>query len=308
MKNKSLLLTLLAPVFLISCTQDNQLQMVVNQQGQMIRQLQSQISNVQPAQANSWSQMQQIQQELAQLRGDLDNLNHATSHLGGTAELGNTIAKHDRALRLIESQLAMDLQLGSTASNTMTTTGIAGTQTGLVANQGIAGTTSHTTPSTPVAPTTTTPVVNPAPVVAPVPVVTPSQAQSTTPNNDATAQALYDSGINAFNARNYGVALNSFTDFVKVYPSHALVSNAWFWQGESQYQLKNYAAAALAYQQVISSYPNSNKAPASYLKQGMSFIALKKNDAAKERLKELIAIYPKAAEAKRAEQVLSTIK
>lgn len=279
--------SLLSAVLLLgacTATGGNNLQYAVNENTRAIRQLQAQIANVQPAQADSWSQIQALRQEMASLKGSLDNLQNSTAPLGGTAELGNIIARHDRALRLIETQLAMDLQLNDPASPMPAANG-------------------NTVPTE----TTNTQIITtPTPGTQPQ---TPAQAapQTQPAQNADTAQALYDSGINSFNSREYQKGLNAFKDFTTVYPDHKLVSNAWFWQGECEYQLKNYAGAALAYEKVISQFPNSNKAPACYLKQAMSFIELNKKDAAKQRLNELVTIYPKAAEAKRAQSILQTL-
>lgn len=282
---KKSLALLVSALFLEACTTTGggNLQYAVNENTQAIRQLQAQVSNMQPAQADSWSQLQALHREMSALKGSLDNLQNSTAHLGGTAELGNIIARHDRALRLIETQLAMDLQLNSPASPMQTAAPTENTNTEVI--------------------TTPTPNQNQTPVVAP----TPNTNKQTPAKTSDTAQALYDSGINSFNNRDYQKGLNAFKDFTNVYPDHKLVSNAWFWQGECQYQLKNYAGAALAYENVISKFPNSNKTPASYLKQAMAFMELKKNDAAKQRLNELITIYPKAAEAKRAQSILKTL-
>lgn len=278
------------PLAFVACTTatgGGNLEAVVTQHSEAIQQLQAQVSGVQPAQADNWSQVQSLRQEIASLRGDLDNLNNSTAHLGGVSQLGAIIARHDRALRLIESQMALDLQL---SNNDMS---MYSSNPNLPqANKNSA----QTPPATTIAPVITTPP--------------PSQNQSTAPAKpqDAdVAKALYDSGINNFNNRNYTNALNAFIDFPQQFPNHQLVSNAWFWQGESYYQLKNYAQAALAYEKVISGFPNSIKAPAAYLKQGMAFIALDKKAAGKERLTHLVNTYPKAPEARRAEQVLKTL-
>lgn len=279
--------SLLSAVLLLgacTATGGNNLQYAVNENTRAIRQIQAQLANVQPAQADSWSQIQALRQEMANLKGALDNLQNSTAHLGGTAELGNIIARHDRALRLIETQLAMDLQLNEPASPMPAANG---------------NTVPTETSNTQII-TTPTPAVQPQTPAQTAPQTQPAQ-------NTDTAQALYDSGINSFNSRDYQKSLNAFKDFTAVYPDHNLVSNAWFWQGECQYQLKNFAGAALAYEKVISQFPNSNKAPACYLKQAMSFIELNKKDAAKQRLNELVTIYPKAAEAKRAQSILQTL-
>lgn len=282
---KKTLVLVVAALLLGACTTTGggNLQYAVNENTQAIRQLQAQVSNMQPAQADSWSQLQALHREMSALKGSLDNLQNSTAHLGGTAQLGNIIARHDRALRLIETQLAMDLQLNADAAPMQNAVPTENSNTDVI--------------------TTPTPAQNQAPVAA----TTPSTGKQTPAKTGDTAQALYDSGINSFNNRDYQKGLNAFKDFTTVYPDHKLVSNAWFWQGECQYQLKNYAGAALAYESVISKFPNSNKAPASYLKQAMAFMELKKNDAAKQRLNELITIYPKAAEAKRAQSILKTL-
>lgn len=275
---------LLAISMLSACTaasNNGNLEYAVTENTRAIRQLQAQVANVQPAQADSWSQIQALRQEMAVLRGALDNLQNSTAHLGGIPQLGNILARHDRALRLIETQLAMDLQLDNQSVNPM-----------IGQNQAPTEKTNTETITTPTPEKNNKPSENPA--------VNPNAATD-------TAQALYDSGINSFNNRDYQKSLNAFKDFTKVYTSHKLISNAWFWQGECQYQLKNYAGAALAYEKVIAQFPNSNKAPACYLKQALSFMELKKKDAAKQRLNELITIYPKAAEAKRAKQILMTL-
>lgn len=287
MKKCSLALILSIALLAGACTSTGggNLQYAVNENTNAIRQLQAQVSNMQPAQADSWSQLQALHREMSALKGSLDNLQNSTANLGGTQELGNIIARHDRALRLIETQLAMDLQLDSPA--------------GQNASANMAPTENTNTQVI----TTPTPSSQPQ---AQTPVAAPTNQNNSAKTAD-TAQALYDSGINSFNNRDYQKSLNAFKDFTTVYPNHKLVSNAWFWQGECQYQLKNYAGAALAYENVISKFPNSNKTPASYLKQAMCFMELKKNDAAKQRLNELVTIYPKAAESKRAQSILKTL-
>ncbi len=253
----------------------------VTQHEQVLQRLNSQLSGVQPAQADTWSQVQTLRQEVATLRGEVENLSHAFSQAGGAQAMSDMLARHDRALRLIETQLAMDLQLDSPGA---VPPGTAAPLPGV---------------GMPSAPVTAAP---PAPVTAPPAAPARPAAQAD------TAQVLYDTGMNAFNGRNYQQALKAFSDFTTTYPQHNLTANSWFWQGESSYQLKNYAAAALAYEKVISSYPNNSKAPSAYLKQGLSFAQLGKKDAARERLNQLIQKYPKAPEATRAKQELANLK
>lgn len=267
----------------VAANQDVQvLQNKLLTQEQTIQSLNSQLSSVQPAQADAWLQLQALREEIAVLRGSIENMELALRPLGGAAGIGQKLSQHDRALRLAESQLGLKLQLGQPIVAGNTSTGI-----NPLPSVGF-----KTTPEQSTKPTLTP--------VAPAPTPTP-----TTSSN--TAQTLYDHGISSFNGRNYQKAVNAFTDFINTYPNNQLTSNSYYWQGESYYQLKNYAAAALAYEEVISNYPKSDKAPSSYLKQGMAFAALKKPEAAKERYNQLLVNYPKAPEAVRAKQLLTEL-
>ena len=272
------------PLMLTACvtsSEHNALQAQVNQMNR-------QMSNSQTNQADSWSQLMELRQEVAELRGQLDTLNYALQRAGGAQKMADTLAVHDRALHLLESQMALDLQLMAEPE----------AQPGMPGADAMAAGGMQT--MQPASPTLT-----PAVPVAPATPAAPAVQQQ---NNVDMAQALYDNGMKSFNSRQYQAALRSFSDFTKTYPKNKLVSNAWFWQGECQYQMKNYAEAALAYENVISGYPNSVKAPASYLKQGMAFLQLNKKAAAKQRLTELTRKFPKAPEATRAKQVISQNK
>lgn len=262
----------------VSSSEHNALQAQVNQMNR-------QMSSSQTTQADSWSQIMELRQEVAELRGQLDSINYALQRAGGAQKLAETVSMHDRALRLAESQMALDLQLDGEPSAQDTPGAVPGQGMGEASAQNV----------------TQSAQSAPAPAAPAAPAAKPQ-------DNGDMAQALYDNGMQSFNNRQYEAALRSFSDFTKTYAKHKLASNAWFWQGECQYQLKNYPEAALAYNEVISRYPNSVKAPASYLKQGMCFIQLKKKPAAKERLTELTRKYPKAPEAARAKQVIKQNK
>ena len=258
------------PLMLTACVSSSDHKALQAQVSQMNRQM----NTSQTSQADSWSQLIELRQEVAELRGQIDTLNNALKKVGGAEKMAETQVVHGRALHLLESQMALDLQLGVPATDP------SAVESGAIP-EALAG----------------IPVMAPSADTAPV-----APAAQAKPAN--MAQALYDNGMDLFNTRQYQAALKSFSDFTKAYPKHQLTSNSWFWQGECNYQMKNYAAAALAYENVIAGFPNSAKAPASYLKQGMSFLQLGKKAAAKQRLRELTKKFPKAPEASRAKQVM----
>lgn len=268
------------PLMLTACVSSSDHDALRAQVNQMSRQ----VSSSQTTQADSWSQLIELRQEVAVLRGQVDALNDALQQAGGLQKLADVQAVHDRALRLVESQMALDLQMTPAQEDELVADP---QQQGLIPSVG--------QPAVPAA----------SAVPAVIPAHAPAVKETPASQNAADmAQALYDSGMAAFNKRQYQASLKSFSDLTKTYPKHKLASNAWFWQGENNYQMKKYAEAALAYQNVIEGFPNSTKAPDSYLKQGMCFLQLDKKAAAKQRLRELVRKFPKAPQAVRAQQVI----
>lgn len=280
MKNLRALVLITCVLLATGCvpSNDQNLQNRVAQQEQSIKQLQAQLAGVQPAQADTWSQVQTLRQEMASLKGSMDDFTNATASVGGLAGLSQLISRHDAALRLIETQLSMNLQLGPEPS-------------------AMPSSTSSYSPSA----MPSTPAVQQA---ADVSQATPPPVQ-TEPTD--MAKALYDSGYKLFTEKKYSESLKAFTDFTTNYPKHNLAGNAWFWRAENQYQLNDYASAALDYEQVISNFPKNPKAPAAYLKQAMSFVKVNKPSVAKVRLNDLIKKFPKSPEAARAQQLLKEL-
>ena len=273
-----LLLALGGAIALTGCT--GKLEQRLDQQAQQIRTLQAQLNGVQPAQADTWAQVQSLRQEMQSVQGQIDDFNHATASAGGLTGLARRVDRHEVALQTVNSQFGLDLVLD----------------------------TNPVVPDDAALPGAETSVA--APAAAAAPVVANPAAQPAAQPAAATdmAQALYDAGIAAFNSRNYSGALNSFEDFIKTYGKHKLISNAWFWSGECKFQLGDYPGAVLDYEQVIKKYPKSGKIVSCYLKQGISFIRADKKDAAKIRLRELIKKYPNSPEATRARTIIKEQK
>lgn len=241
-----------------------QLQQVLSQVGQ--------VEQVLPGQAEMWSQMQTMRQELNAVQGRLEDLNVQVSGqgTGELAMLKDKVARMEAILRQVASQMA-------------------------ISTDGLDAGSSSAPPSQYQAP-------QGGPVVTPPVVGTP--APPAAPGGKDTATALYEAGVNSFGQGRYNDAIISFKDFVATFPKHQLAGNAHFWQGESYYQLKDYGRAALAYQEVIAKFPGSAKMQSAMLKQGMALYFADKKSAGKDRLNELIKKYPNSPEASRAKDFL----
>jgi len=272
---KNMLLMALVVALLGACAQKSDVDALQSR----VRFQDQQLQQMQPAQADTWAQMQAIRQELAILRGQMDDLQSA----GGARALVEKVNKHDAALRQVESALALNLQLDSP--------GVAYTP---AAAFDPAGGGRHASPGIIADPGAAD---NSQPGGAPLAAAAPPAVQKD------TATALYDNGLTSYNARNYQQSLRSFTDFTQNYGNHKLAPNAWYYVGESNFQLNRFADAALAYDTVITKYGASQRAPAAYLKQALAFSKLGQKDAADARLKELIRKFPNSPEAARAKQI-----
>lgn len=299
---------------------------------QQVQQQDVQLRQLQPAQADAWSQIQTLRQEVNTLKGQLDDLQNA----GGARALVARVKTHDDALRQVERSMALNLNLGdpmTVGSGGGAPTTQAAPQAAPAASQPsygqptygqaaagmAAGTVGYTAAN---AAGQTAPgqaagqtaagaqqsqgVINPSSNTWGKPSPQP-ETQVQVPAKDISL-ALFDAGVNAYNARKYDEAQRSFSDFLKNYKNHSQAPEAQYYMAECYFQRNQFADAALAYDTVIKKYPTSSSAPGAYLKQGISFSKLNQKAAAKARLEELIKKYPNSPEAARARTFLKTNK
>ena len=90
------------PLMLTACVSSSDHKALQAQVSQMNRQM----STSQTSQADSWSQLVELRQEVAELRGQIDTLNNARQRVGGAQKLAETQALHGRALHIALKGLA----------------------------------------------------------------------------------------------------------------------------------------------------------------------------------------------------------
>lgn len=266
-----------------------------------------QLRQMQPQQADAWKQIQEMQQEIAQLKGQLADLNSA----GGAKEMADRLRQHDEALRQVDNNMALNLNLGDPIAAAPGITQ-AGEATPIPSGQGAPESSAYAPASyglPPDAATTAQPSLEPvAPSGSTWGQADPQPAQQTQIPQKDISLALFDAGVNSYNARQYGAAERSFRDFLKNYPDHSQTAEAQYYLAECDFQRNEFPQAALAYDVVIKKYPKSSSAPGAYLKQGICFSKMGNKDAARARMQELISKFPKSPEAARAKAFLKTNK
>ena len=138
----------------------------------------------------------------------------------------------------------------------------------------------------------------------------PAAASSSSPADadPAAAQAAYNTAFQSIRAGNYADASREFRSFIKQYPNHALVPNAWYWLGQSYFVTTNYSVALDAFKQLVNQFPHSDKLPDALLKVGYCQIELKQVAAAKVTLKQVIAKYPGSDSASLAQERLQRLQ
>ena len=288
---------------------------------QRVQQQDSQLRQLQPAQAEMWNQVQALRQEVQSLKGQVYDL----QQVGGARAVVERLNKHDAALRQVETSMALNLNLGdplpalpaaSSAPAPVAAPALSdgwGQPSATAPQSAAAAGTGETwgQPSTALTATATTGAVAAGTAAVDQGSTwgqpTPQPQQAPVAKKDVS-MALYDAGINAFTNRKYDEAQRSFSDFVKNYPNHTMTAEAQYHLAECYFQRNQFADAALAYDTVITKYGKSSRAPGAYLKQGICFSKLKQTAAAKARMQELIKKYPNSPEAARAKTFLKTNK
>jgi len=121
-------------------------------------------------------------------------------------------------------------------------------------------------------------------------------------------QQEYDAAFKLLKQGFYERAAKSFRDFLARHPRSALADNAQYWVGEASYVVRNFRLSLEEFTKVVKDYPNSPKIPDALLKVGYSHYELGDWDRARTTLSQVIARYPNTTVAKSAEIRLAKMK
>lgn len=299
----------LIPIFvlcaaLVGCVKADDIRTLDNRVYQQHKQIEAldekvdNLSEVNAAKADMWSQMQSLRKDLAQTRQELETTRRDLEALRLTSqqneEKTSSMAEEIKDIHIgwqrLNSQLGTDVDLMDIRAERMPSP---------VAIDGNATTPDAAAKAAMAAGNAT---------VADAPKPAPKAKPSRTAVDADAASTLYKSARASFEARNYRQGIALWDEFVTNFPKHKLAPNAIFWQGECYFQLKDYARSALKYQVVIDKYKKSTKYPTSLLKQGIAFMRLGRVKAGKLLLQDVADKFPKTAEGKRAATILKNMK
>jgi tol-pal system protein YbgF len=153
---------------------------------------------------------------------------------------------------------------------------------------------------------------------APVPTPTPGSPRS---SNDPGAEESYKAAYSDFTKGNYTLAIAEFRDFVRRYPDSPKADSAQYWIGESYFSVGRAAASAgepeksrealertvQEFRKVFVSYPGGSQVPTALYKEALALIELKQPKVAQARLQYLVDNFPQSEEAPLARERLKTL-
>jgi len=210
-------------------------------------------------------QLQQLQQEVRQLRGDLELQGHTL----------DALSKRQRDLYLDIDQRLSTLHTTPNGDEPVAAPDVPGS-TALG---------SSTVPQTP----------PPRADATPAPVTPPD------PKEEAEA---YQTAFNLLQQGRYQESIQAFQAFLNDYPGGTYEDNAQYWLGEASYVSRDYDTAVSEFTKVVERYPTSPKVAGALLKSGYIYYEKKDWQKARELFVRVKTDYPGTTEARLADKRL----
>ncbi|MEA3640147.1 MAG: tol-pal system protein YbgF [Lamprobacter sp.] len=112
---------------------------------------------------------------------------------------------------------------------------------------------------------------------------------------------LYRAAFDLLKARDYSAARDAFSDMVERYPQGQFADNGRYWLGEIGYVTQDYALAKEAFSLLVREYPSSPKVPSAMLKLGYVAYEQDASQDARSLLEEVVRRFPETTEARLAQ-------
>jgi tol-pal system protein YbgF len=228
-------------------------------------------------------QIQRLQQEVTDLRGQLEVNSH---------KLENLEEKQRKLYTDIDNRLQRIDQRGVTANTTESMEPPPLEVMEPAESAAAAGNDAKTTLTVEdVSPVTTTAVIPETTTGTDAQVV--EQIIATTDQDDPLkAQANYQEAFRLLKKAEYDQAISAFDTFLRKYPNSQYSDNAQYWMGEAYYVTRRFNEAITEYMKLITNFPASQKVPNGLLKIGYSYYELGQVDEARKVLQDLINKFP----------------
>ncbi|MBF8269583.1 MAG: hypothetical protein HW386_1292 [Gammaproteobacteria bacterium] len=139
---------------------------------------------------------------------------------------------------------------------------------------------------------------------SPAPTLAPGMETGADP---AQMQAEYDRAFNLLKSLQYEMAIQEFIVFLNKYPTGNFSDNAQYWLGEAYYMIRQFEQALQEYNKLVVNFPHSQKYTHALLKIGYCYHELGRIDEARKYLQALTRQYPGETASRLAEERLKSI-
>ena len=261
---------------------------------------------------------QALQQDVAQLRQDLNSLTLAVHRSRGDNE--TVVGQLDRRTREQNAEsgkqsAALNARLDALSAEVARVSARVDELSQRVETLG------RTAPAAPAAPAPSggaAPIPPPARAGAPAPPVAavPPPARS----GGASAEESYQAAYLDFSKGLYPLAVSGFRDFLRRFPDSPLADSSQYWIGEAYFSMaratasqpekarENLEQAVQEFRKVVVAYPRGSKVPTALYKEALALVDLKQTALAQARLQYLVEHFPQSEEAPLAKERLASLK
>tara|TARA_B110000503_G_scaffold114632_1_gene172366 strand:- start:6801 stop:7691 length:891 start_codon:yes stop_codon:yes gene_type:complete len=122
--------------------------------------------------------------------------------------------------------------------------------------------------------------------------------ETQTPNDPEAEKLAYNAAFGLIRERQYDASIVSLLTFVKDFPQGELVANAHYWLGEVYMVQGDASLAAKSFDYVISKFPEHRKVPDALYKAGVAYQNVGDVDKANQLLQRVLMEYPESSAAR----------
>ncbi|HEY4911516.1 MAG TPA: tetratricopeptide repeat protein [Methylomirabilota bacterium] len=157
--------------------------------------------------------------------------------------------------------------------------------------------------------------------IRPTPSPTPTPSGAPRSSADPGAEESYKAAYADFTKGNFPLAVAGFREFVRRYPDSPQADGAQYWIGESYFSMGRAAASAgqsersrdalersvQEFRKVFVNYPGGRQVPTALYKEALALVELKQPKVAQARLQYLVDNFPQSEEAPLARERLKSL-
>jgi tol-pal system protein YbgF len=157
--------------------------------------------------------------------------------------------------------------------------------------------------------------------IRPTPSPTPAPFGAPRSSADPSAEESYKAAYADFTKGNYPLAVAGFREFVRRHPDSPQADSAQYWIGESYFSMGRAAASAgqpersrealersvQEFRKVFVNYPGGRQVPTALYKEALALVELKQPKVAQARLQYLVDNFPQSEEAPLARERLKSL-